>query len=76
MSNKLKQKNENGDNQLLEKRFVLFISNWKLKCNHWQHATFFDKQQTSEAKLDEKRQNLDSYSKNAKKNYKQGKNVQ
>ena len=31
-----KQRNENGDNRLLEKLFVLFIQNWKLNANRWQ----------------------------------------
>ena len=39
-------------------------------------TTFSDKQKTSEAKFTEKRQNLDSYSKNGKQNYKQSKNFQ
>ena len=38
-------------------------------------TTFSDKQNTSEAKFTEKRQNLDSY-KNGKQNYKQSKNFQ
>ena len=39
-------------------------------------TTFSDKQKTSQSKFIEKRQNLDSYSKNGKQNYKQSKNVQ
>ena len=27
-----KQRNENGDNQLLEKLFVLFVQDWKLNA--------------------------------------------
>ena len=38
--------------------------------------TFSEKWNTSEAKFNEKRQNLDSDSKNGKQNYKQSKNVE
>ena len=39
-------------------------------------TTFSEKQKTSEAKFNEKRQNLASDSKNGKQNYKQSKNVE
>ena len=39
-------------------------------------TTFSDKQKTSQSNFTEKRQNLDSYSKNGKQHYKQSINVQ
>ena len=39
-------------------------------------TTFSKKKKTSEAKFNEKRQHLDSDSKNGKQNYKQSKNVE
>ena len=63
-----KLKIENGDNRLLEKGMVLFILRLKAKQQP-------EKYKTSEAKFNEKRQNLDSDSKNGKQNYKQNKYV-
>ena len=53
---------------------MLFIQDWKL--NVIVDNNLFWKQKTSEEKFNEKRQNLDSDSKNKKQTYKQRKNVE
>ena len=80
-----KQRNENGDNQLLEKLFMLFVQDWKLnaiihnnllKSRKLARQNSMKTAETCETKFKEKRQNRDSYSKNGKQTYKEGKNVE
>ena len=70
-----KQRNKNGDNWLLEKLFVLVIQDWKLNTIV-DNKRFWKVENYSEAKFNEKRQNLDSDSKNGEQTYKQRKNVE
>ena len=67
-----KQRNNNGDNWLLEKLFVLFIQDWKLHAIVDNNLFWKLARQNS----NEKRQNLDSDSKNGKQTYKKRKNVE
>ena len=63
-----KQRNENGDNRLLEKWFVLFNWDSKLNRNHWQQP-FLISRKLARQNSNKKRQNLDSDSKNGRQNY-------
>ena len=56
-------------------RFLLFTQDWKLNRQSLT-TTFSDKYKTSEAKFNEKRQNLGSDVKIGQQNYKQSKNVE